>query len=112
MKPLSQIPRRLGPFRIECKWQPEVLVPHEAIAHEMFDEAKPWDEITVGTIDGKICRPTFLMTWCEPKEEWLDDICESRWGCKFAAMRSMWYERLKVRYGMKTWHLIKLDELG
>ena len=70
---------------------------------------------TLITNDGKVCRPTYIATWLDAKDEVMDGVCERRWGCKFSTMRSLWFDRLHVRYGLKTWNLVKLDivdELG
>ena len=116
MKKVSQ--RRISPggrYRINLKYAPEVLFPSEALGRDYYEQARPDTDDLFITTDGKVCRPTYIATWGEVKEEVMDDVCQRLWGCKFSVMRSMWFDRLSVRYGLRTWNLVKLDivdELG
>lgn len=101
-----------GTYRIQCNFADEVLVPSEAISRDFFDRAMPWTEDVFLTMDGKRCRPEFVTSWADPKDELMDSVCKSRWGCQFGMVRSLWYDRLGMRYGMRAWHLIRLHELG
>ena len=101
-----------GTYGIDCNYADEVLVPHEAIDRRFYEFAKPWTEDLFVTMDGKRCRPEFIATWSEPNEAMMDDFCGSKWGMKFSTVRSLWFQRLKLRYGLRTWHYIKLHGLG
>lgn len=107
--------REGGRFRINLKYAPVVLFPSEALGRDYYEQARPDADDLFITNDGKVCRPTYIATWLDAKDEVMDGVCERRWGCKFSTMRSLWFDRLHVRYGLKTWNLVKLDivdELG
>ena len=95
-------------YRIDLSYAPEVLFPSEALGRDFYERARPDSPDLFLTNDGKLCRPTYIMTWSEVEEEKMDSVCE-RWGCKFSQLRSAWLARLRVRYGMNCWHLVKLD---
>lgn len=99
-------------YRIECNYAPEVLVPSEAIERAFYENARPWTQDEFITMDEKVCRPEFLQSWGEVDEKKMDDFCEERWNMKFGMVRSLWFDRLKVRYGLRAWHYIRLHELG
>lgn len=99
-------------YRIECVYAPEVLVPSEAIERSFYEKALPWTEDLFITMDGKICRPEFLISWGEIDEAIMDGFCEDRWGMSFRLVRSLWIDRLKLRFGLKSWHYIRLHEQG
>lgn len=101
-----------GRYLIECNYADEVLVPHEAIERRFYEEARPWTNDVFVTEDGKVCRPEFVMTWAAPVESAMDEFCQKRWNMKFGLVRSLWFSRLKSRYGLTCWHYIKLHELG
>lgn len=100
---------RGGRYKIECKYAPEVLVPFEAIERSYYETASPWTEDLFITMDRKLCKPTFVCTWGEVNDDAMDCFCMDHFGMKFKLMRSLWFDRLKVRYDLKTWHFIKLD---
>lgn len=101
-----------GTYRIECNYADMVFVPSEAIAVEFFANAMPWTDDKFVTLDGKICRPEFRMSWNSVDMEKMDFFCIDHWGMKFSTLRSIWFDRLKLRYGLNSWHYIKLYELG
>ena len=101
-----------GRYRIECNFADEVLVPAEAIERAFYDNASPDTDDVFITLDGKVCRPKFLATWTEVDATAMDDFCGDTWGLRFSMVRSLWYDRLMVRDGLKTWHYIRLNELG
>ena len=103
---------RGGRYRIECKFAGEVFVPSEAIERSFYDIARPWTDDVFITMDGKVCRPEFLRSWSEVKDDKMDEFCIERWGMPFSLVRSLWFDRLGLRYGLKTWHYIRLHELG
>jgi hypothetical protein len=111
MKKQQKIDRTGGRYRIECYYAPEVLVPHEAIERKFYETAKPWTDDLFVTQDGKVCRPEFVASWSEIEDEKMNGFCEPRWGMKFSTVRSLWFERLKIRYGLRAWHFIRLHEL-
>lgn len=100
-----------GTYRICCNYAPEVLAPNEAIERSFYDTARPWTDDKFVTLDGKICRPEFVMSWGEVSDEKMDDFCEEHFGLRFSTIRSLWFERLSVRYGLDRWHYIRLYEL-
>ena len=112
MKKKQEKDRTGGRYRIACKYAPEVLVPHEAIERRFYETAMPWTDDLFITVDGKVCRPEFVTTWSEIDNGKMDDFCEGKWGIKFSVVRSLWFDRLKLRYGLNTWHYIRLHELG
>lgn len=112
MKKSQKVDRTGRRYRIECKYAPEVFVPSEAIDSRFYEEAKPWTDDEFVTMDGKVCRPEFLSSWLEADEAKMDGFCMDRWGMKFSMVRSLWFDRLKLRYGLRTWHYIRLHELG
>ena len=89
-------------YRIECKFAERVLVPSEAIERAFYENARPWTEDLFVTLDGKLCRPEFLITWLYQVE---------RWQMKFGVVRSLWFDRLQLRSGLRSWHYIRLYEL-
>lgn len=99
-------------YRIECNYAPEVLVPFEAIERRFYEEAKPWTDDEFITMDGKVCRPEFCITWSEWRDEKMNCFCIDNWGMEARLVRSLWYDRLKLRNGLQAWHFIKLHELG
>lgn len=98
-------------YRIFCNFSGEVLCPAEAIERAFYEHARPYTDDVFVTLDGTVCRPVFLATWTSVDEDKMDSLCEERWGVKFAAMRSMWFDRLRVRGDMCVWHLIRLEEV-
>lgn len=112
MKRKQEIDTTGSRYRIECNYASEVLIPSEAIERSFYENARPWTEDEFVTRDGKVCRPEFLISWGEIDTEVMDDFCMERWQMKFGVVRSLWFDRLKVRYGLKTWHYIRLHELG
>lgn len=101
-----------GRYRIECYYAPRVLVPFEAIERAFYETASPDSDDIFITEDGKECRPRFLTTWSEVNEKVMDDFCMDRWAMPFSLVRSLWFDRLKLRYGLTCWHYIELNELG
>ena len=87
-------------------------MPAEAIERSFYERAMPWTDDTFVTMDGKECRPEFITSWCDIEESKMDAFCESKWGMKFSSVRSLWIDRLGLRYGMRYWHYIKLHGLG
>ena len=112
MKKQQKIDRTGGRYRIECNYAEEVLVPFEAIERGFYDFARPYTDDTFVTLDGKICKPEFVASWSEIDEAKMDGLCARKWGMKFSTVRSLWFERLKLRYGLRAWHYIRLHELG
>lgn len=98
-------------YRIECKFAEKVLVPSEAIERAFYENARPWTEDLFVTLDGKLCRPEFLITWGEVDSAIMDDFCMERWQMKFGVVRSLWFDRLQLRSGLRSWHYIRLYEL-
>ena len=112
MKKSKKIDRTGGRYRIECNFASEVLVPFEAIERRFYETAMPWTDDVFLTMDGKVCRPEFVTTWGEIDDAIMDSFCREHWNMKFSVVRSLWFERLKLRYGLKCWHFIRLHELG
>ena len=96
-------------YRIYCNFSDEVLCPAEAIERAFYERARPDTADVFITLDGKECVPTFLSSWAERGDGEMDSVCE-RWGVTFSEMRSMWFDRLRVRGNMDAWHLIRLEE--
>ena len=101
-----------GRYRIECNYAPEVLIPHEAIERAFYENAKPWTNDVFLTMDGKVCRPEFVMTWSEADPKKMDEFCIGKWNMKFSTIKTLWFDRLNLRYGLRTWHYIRLYDLG
>lgn len=98
-----------GEFKIFCNFADEALVPHEAFERKFFERCTPFTDQSFITNDGVKCNVEFIGTWAMVKDGELDHTCESRWGCKFSAVRSMWIDRL-MRVG-DTWHLIRMTRI-
>lgn len=101
-----------GVYKIECNFAEEVLVPHEAIDRAFFERALPWTDDVFVTLDGKRCKPEFVSSWSDINESMMNEFCKSHWDMPFPLVRSLWYDRLGLRYGLRCWHYIKLHELG
>lgn len=112
MKKSQKKESRKGRYRIQCNYAPEVLVPAEAIERAFYEYATPDSEEDFITMDGKVCRPEFIMTWSDVPDGLLDDFCMRRWNMPFDLVRSLWYDRLELRRGLMSWHFIRLHELG
>ena len=98
-------------YRIECNFAEKVLVPSEAIERSFYEKAMPWTDDAFVTLDGKVCRPEFLISWGEVDNGIMDDFCLERWNMRFSMVRSLWFDRLKLRSGLRSWHYIRLHEL-
>lgn len=89
---------------IQCKFTPRVVVPQEAVAGLAVGEP-------FYTMDGKVCTAKFISGWNNDNgdyDEVLNDICMDYWNVPFAAIRSVWIDRVG-RVG-SVWHLIELQE--
>ena len=88
-------------MKINCKFAEYVLAPVNAISSE-----------NVETLDGVKCKAIFQTTWNNSDERYndeLEDVCQSRFGCSFQSIRSLWISRLG--YVGDYWHLIKLIQI-
>lgn len=98
-----------GPFRIEAKYAPKVLMPANAIERSFFGGASSQKEYDFVTSDGKICKAQFLSAWRNEEgryDERLDLICMRNWKTPFASVKSLWISRLGTIDD--CWYLIEL----
>ena len=86
--------------KIQSKYNEFVLMPSNAIAPNSFE---------CETMDGIICRIEYQTTWNNSDGEYdaeLEEECQKRYGCSFAAIRSIWMGRIGKIDGF--WHLVKM----
>lgn len=96
-------------FPIEAKYAPEIFCPSNAIDEYFWNHELGVDPY-FKTLDGKVCKPTFIRTTNNRGgvyDEEFDYFCNKHFGMSFASIRSMWFARLGRLDDY--WHYIKLD---
>lgn len=86
-------------MKIQCKFAEWMLAPSNAI-----QQAETYE-----TMDGVTCRLKYISTWNNSGgdyDEELEDVCQSKFGCPFSTIRSIWISRLG-RVDV-YWHLVKM----